>query len=139
MHQAFGVLIDDEGDDSYFAMTAADQGSAWDIAAGALLDKSGNDSYTANGMTQGSAAQHAIAYLIDLEGNDSYVGRHPAQGESGSNTYHWEPSRAFSFSLLLDDGGGEDTYSLERKNNSTEITQPNPKPASSGIGLFIDR
>ena len=139
VHQAFGVLIDDAGDDTYEAVSAADQGSAWDIAAGALLDKSGNDSYIANVMTQGSASQHAIAYLIDLDGNDSYIGLHPAQGESGSNTYHWEPSHAFSFSLLLDDGGDEDIYSLDRQNNSIEITQPNPKPSSSGVGLFIDR
>jgi len=139
VHQAFGVLIDDEGDDVYSAMTAANQGSAWDIAAGCLLDKSGNDSYTANGMTQGSAAQQAIAYLLDLDGNDSYMGLSPAQGESGNNSYHWEPSHAFSFSLLLDAGFGEDSYSLNRKNNSTEITQPNPTPEGSGIGLFIDR
>ena len=139
VHQAFGVLIDDAGDDTYWAMTAADQGSAWDIAAGCLLDKSGNDSYEANGMTQGSAAQQAIAYLIDLEGVDTYTGSHPSQGESGSNTYHWDATHAFSFSALLDFGGGDDSYSLERKNNSTETTQPNPEPEGSGFGLFIDR
>ncbi|MBT4524630.1 MAG: hypothetical protein HOC21_06885, partial [Phycisphaerae bacterium] len=139
VHQAFGVLIDDAGDDTYWAMTAADQGSAWDIAAGCLLDKSGDDSYTANSMTQGSAAMQGIAYLIDLDGEDLYSGTHPAQGESGSNTYHWEPSHSFSFSALLDFGGRDDMYSLERNNNSTEITQPNPKPEGSGIGLFIDQ
>ena len=139
VHQAFGVLIDDEGDDNYKAFTAANQGSAWDIAVGCLLDKGGNDSYVANGMAQGSAAQQAIAYLIDLDGEDSYTGAHPAQGESGSNTYHWEPMHAFSFSLLLDQGGDEDSYSLNRLNNTIEITQPNPLPEGSGIGLFIDR
>ena len=139
VHQAFGVLIDDEGNDTYWGMTAADQGSAWDVAAGCLLDKSGNDSYTANGMTQGSAAMQGIAYLLDLDGVDSYIGTNPAQGESGSNGYHWDSSHAFSFSLLLDDGGDEDTYSLERKNNTLEILQPNPEPAGAGVGLFIDR
>ena len=139
VHQAFGVLIDDAGDDTYWGMTAADQGSAWDIAAGCLLDKSGNDSYTANGMTQGSAAMQGIAYLLDLDGVDSYNGTSPAQGESGSNTYHFESSGALSFSLLFDDGGDEDTYSRPRKNNSIEITQPAPEPAGSGVGLFIDR
>ena len=143
VHQAFGVLIDDAGDDTYWGMTAADQGSAWDVAAGALLDKEGNDSYTAQGMTQGSAAMQSIAYLIDLDGIDSYTGRSPAQGESGSNSYHYESSGALSFSMLLDDGGDEDSYSLERKNNTTEILQPNPESAglgdTSGVGLFIDR
>ena len=139
VHQAFGVLINDEGNDSYWAMTAADQGSAWDISAGCLLDKSGNDSYAANAMTQGSAAQQAIAYLIDLRGVDSYSGTTPAQGESGSNGYHWESSHAYSFSALLDLGGDEDSYSLGRKNNSTEILQPNPEPAGNGVGLFVDQ
>ena len=139
VHQAFGVLIDDAGDDTYWGMTAADQGSAWDIAAGCLLDKSGNDSYTAQGMTQGSAAMQGIAYLLDLDGVDSYNGTSPAQGESGSNTYHFESSGAFSFSMLLDQGGDVDSYSLPRKNNSTEITQPNPEPAGYGFGLFIDQ
>ena len=142
VHQAFGVLIDDAGDDSYWAMTAADQGSAWDIAAGCLLDKSGDDSYTANGMTQGSAAMQGIAYLLDLDGKDSYQGTSPAQGESGSNSYHFESSGASSFSLLFDDGGNDDMYSLNRKNNTTEITQP-PDLEESGdrpcVGLFIDR
>jgi hypothetical protein len=55
--------------------------------------------------------------------------------------------------LLLDDGGDEDSYSLERKNNSTEITHQVPSDSdgssgdisgdvlgdSSGVGLFIDR
>jgi len=139
VHQAFGVLIDDAGNDSYTAVLAANQGSAWDIAAGCLLDKSGNDSFAANGMTQGSAAQQAIAYLIDLDGSDLYQGTSPAQGESGNNRYHWEPLHVFSFSLLLDEGGDEDSYSRHRKNNSTEITQPNPEPAGSGVGLCIDR
>ena len=139
VHQAFGVLIDDAGNDSYTAKTAATQGSAWDISAGALLDKSGNDSYTAHGMTQGSAAQQAIAYLLDLDGIDSYNGTSPAQGESGKNGYHWDSTHAFSLSMLLDIGGDEDSYSLGRKNNSTEITQPNPEPAGSGVGLFVDR
>jgi len=143
VHQAFGVLIDDEGNDTYWGMTAADQGSAWDIAAGCLLDKSGDDSYAANGMTQGSAAMQGIAYLIDLDGEDCYQGTSPAQGESGSNSYHFESSGALSFSFLLDDGGDEDSYSLTRKNDSIEITQPTSEQEgsddSSGVGLFIDR
>jgi hypothetical protein len=153
VHQAFGVLIDDSGDDTFRGMTAADQGSAWDIAAGCLLDKSGDDSYEANAMTQGSAQMQGIAYLIDLDGADSYKGTSPAQGESGGNSYHFESTGARSFSLLLDDGGDEDSYSLERKNNSTEITHQVPSDSdgssgdisgdvlgdSSGVGLFIDR
>ncbi|MDP7008907.1 MAG: hypothetical protein QGI78_04975, partial [Phycisphaerales bacterium] len=149
VHQAFGVLIDDEGNDTFKAMTAANQGSAWDIAAGCLLDKSGDDSYEANAMTQGSAQMQGIAYLIDVDGADSYIGTNPAQGKSGSNSYHFESTRARSFSFLLDKGGDEDSYSLERKNNSTEITHQVPRDSdgssgvssgdNSGVGVFIDR
>jgi endonuclease/exonuclease/phosphatase family metal-dependent hydrolase len=139
VHQAFGVLIDDAGDDNFRGSIAINQGAGWDIAAGCLLDKSGNDSYEAGVLAQGSAAQQAIGYLIDLQGNDSYSGAHPAQGESGSNSYHWDATHAFSFSLLLDEGGGDDSYSLGGEDNTIVETNPNPKPAGDGIGLLIDR
>jgi endonuclease/exonuclease/phosphatase family metal-dependent hydrolase len=137
VHQAFGVLIEDAGDDVYTAMTAADQGSAWDIAAGALLERSGNDSYTANGMAQGSAAQQAIAYLIDCGGNDIYTASNPGQGGSGNNTYHWDATKAFSFSLLLD-LGGVDTYSLGRGHDETTVIDPAPEPGGVGVGVCVD-
>ncbi len=138
VHQAFGVLVDDAGNDAYDAMTAADQGSAWDIAAGALLDRGGNDTYNADGMAQASAAQQAIAYLIDLAGDDTYAARRPAQGGSGSNTYHWDATHAFSFSLLLDLGGA-DTYSLERNQDDVTVTDPDPEPKGMGVGVCVDR
>ena len=137
VHQAFGVLIDDAGDDVYTAMTAADQGAAWDIAAGALLERSGNDSYAANGMAQGSAAQQGIAYLIDCGGDDTYTASNPGQGGSGNNTYHWDATKAFSFSLLLD-LGGVDSYSLGRGTDDTTITNPSPAPSAAGVGVCVD-
>ena len=62
-----------------------------------------------------SVQMQGIAYLIDLDGTDSYKGTSPAQGESGGNSYHFESTGARSFSLLLYDGGDEDSYFLERK------------------------
>ena len=140
VHQAFGVLIDDAGDDRYAAMTAADQGSAWDIAAGALLERSGNDSYRADGLAQGSAAQQALAYLLDLGGNDTYICNTPGQGGSGVNTYHWESTRTLSFSLLVD-SDGDDTYSLDRAAGAVTVTPGGAIPAApneAGIGICID-
>jgi endonuclease/exonuclease/phosphatase family metal-dependent hydrolase len=139
VHQAFGVLIDDEGDDLFRGSIAENQGAGWDIAAGALLDKSGNDTYEAGALAQGSAAQQAIGYLIDQGGDDVYSASTHSQGVSRDNGYHWEATRAFSFSILLDLGKGDDTYSLGGENNSIVETQPNPTPAGEGIGLFIDR
>ena len=137
VHQAFGVLMEDGGDDVYTAMTAADQGSAWDIAAGALVERGGNDSYTANGMAQASAAQQAIAYLIEISGDDTYQASNPGQGGSGSNAYHWDATKAFSFSVLHD-LAGQDTYSLGRKNGETTVTNPDPKAKGSGVGVCVD-
>ena len=139
VHQAFGVLIDDAGDDMYWGMTAADQGAGWDIAAGCLLDKSGNDSYEAGVLSQGSAAQQAIGYLIDQGGDDVYEASAHSQGISRDNGYHWEATNAFSFSMLLDIGDGDDSYSLGGTNNTTTQTELNPQPAGDGIGLFVDR
>jgi hypothetical protein len=133
------VLIDDEGDDLFRGSIAENQGAGWDIAAGALLDKSGNDTYEAGALAQGSAAQQAIGYLIDQGGDDVYSASTHSQGVSRDNGYHWEATRAFSFSILLDLGKGDDTYSLGGENNSIVETQPNPTPAGEGIGLFIDR
>jgi endonuclease/exonuclease/phosphatase family metal-dependent hydrolase len=137
VHQAFGVLLEDGGDDMYSAMTAADQGSAWDIAAGALVERGGNDSYAAGGMAQASAAQQAIAYLIECAGDDTYQTIRPGQGGSGSNTYHWDGTRAFSFSLL-NDRAGDDTYSLGRKNGEITVTNPDPEAKGSGVGVCVD-
>jgi hypothetical protein len=139
VHQAFGVLIDDEGNDTYVGSVAENQGAAWDIAAGALLDKSGNDTFTAQVLSQGSAAQQAIGYLIDLGGNDLYEASAHSQGISRDNGYHWDATHSFSFSMLLDLGSGDDSYSLGGENNTTFETEPDPKPAGNGVGMFIDR
>ena len=142
VHQAFGVLVDDSGDDIFRGSVAENQGAGWDIAAGCLLDKSGNDSYEAGVLSQGSAAQQAIGYLIDLEGDDVYEASAHSQGISRDNGYHWEATHAFSFSVLFDLGGGDDSYSLGGINNTTFETEQNPKPAgegTSGVGLFVDK
>jgi len=139
VHQAFGVLIDDAGNDAYSGMTAADQGAAWDIAAGALLERAGDDTYVADGLAQGSAAQQAIAYLIDLDGSDRWQARSPAQGASGTNTYHWDATQAFSFSLLLNLGEGDDVFSLPRPAGEVTVTGASPPPAGLGVGCVINR
>ncbi len=143
VHQAIGMLVDDEGDDTYWSMTAASQGAAWDIGVGMLLDRTGNDSYQCDGLGQGGASMQGIAMLIDLEGNDRYSATGGAiQGFSGGNSYHYHETGAFSFSLLMDLGGGNDWYSTKKPNNHTS-TQGEPNEAtpqnSPQYGLFIDQ
>ncbi|GAB4385161.1 MAG: hypothetical protein Kow0022_10030 [Phycisphaerales bacterium] len=118
-HQALGLLIDNAGDDHYWSMTAASQGGTWDLTVGMLIDQAGNDVYQADGLAQGSASMQAIGILIDAGGDDSYMASGAAcQGQGGSNTYHFDAERVFSFSALLDLGSGTDTYSSGRQNNT---------------------
>jgi len=141
-HQAIGILADDAGDDTYWAMCAACQGAAWDIAAGLLIDRGGNDSYQAEGLAQGSAAMQAIGWLVDLDGTDRYVARGGAvHGCSAGNSYHYAETGCFSWSLLLDAGGGADFYSSGRPNG--QVLAPgernDKKPEDSALhGLFVD-
>jgi len=142
VHQAIGILVDDAGDDTYWSMTAASQGSAWDIGVGLLLDRAGNDTYQCDGLGQGGASMQGIAMLIDLAGKDRYVaGGGATQGQSGGNSYHYHDTGAFSFSLLLDLGGAEDHYSRGRANNAVTATGSlnENDPKNSGLhGLVID-
>ncbi|HRJ49058.1 MAG TPA: hypothetical protein PKU91_00885, partial [Phycisphaerales bacterium] len=141
-HQAAGLLIDDAGDDTYWGMTAASQGAAWDQSVGMLIDRGGNDSYRAGGLSQGSAAQQAVGVLIDLGGHDRYSANEPSQGAGGSNEYHHPAWGVFSFSALIDLGGGDDSYSSPgRRNTATvrtgAVDTANP-PASNAWGLCSD-
>lgn len=118
-HQALGLLIDAAGDDTYWSMTAASQGTAWDLTIGMLIDHAGNDTYEADGLAQGSAAMQAVGILIDVTGDDTYAAKGDAcQGQGGGNTYHYDAEKVFSFSALLDMGGGNDSYSSGRANNT---------------------
>jgi hypothetical protein len=142
-HQAVGLLVDEAGDDHYWSMTAASQAGTWDQSVGLLLDRSGNDAYRCDGLGQGGAAMQAVALLVDLAGDDRYVGRGTSvQGQGGGNSYHFHAEKVFSFSALLDLGGGSDVYSNARKNGETKRTgaHNDSAPADSDLhGLFIDR
>ena len=115
-HQAVGVLIEDAGDDLYLGRTAASQAGAWDQSVSALIDRRGNDTYRADGLSQGAAAQQAFAALIDAGGADTLEAAAPmCQGGSGPNDYHFEGTKARSLSwmLLLDGFGGAEPRHAE--------------------------
>ena len=142
-HQALGILADDGGDDTYWGMTAATQSGSWDICSTLLIDRAGNDSYQADGLAQGGASMQAIACLIDLGGHDRYNAPNGAtQGQSGGNSYHYDATKCFSFSLLLDAGGTPDFYSGPNRKDGVTLSTgaPNEKAMknSSLHGLFID-
>lgn len=121
-HQAGGILIDDAGNDRYTCTGPAGQAGVWDESVAFLIDREGNDSYSAGGLGQGSAAMQALGVLVDLKGDDTYAGGSPLQGEGGTNEYHFNADKLFSFSALLDFGGGKDAYSTGRKNGESVRT-----------------
>ncbi|MCY3001327.1 MAG: hypothetical protein NTV21_05945 [Planctomycetota bacterium] len=139
-HQAAGMLFDGAGDDRYTCRQVAFQGGAWDQSVAWLLDAAGDDRYTGFGLGQGAAAQQAIGVLVDLDGKDRYDSP-DAQGQSGANEYHFERDHVLSFSVLLDRGGDDDTYSTGRANGATTVTSPVDAPATAATrsyGVCID-
>jgi hypothetical protein len=141
-HEALGVCADDAGDDMYYGMTAANQGAAWDISAALCIDRGGNDTYRGDGLSQGSAAMQAMGMLIDLGGDDHYTAPAGAsQGAGASNMYNYGTSGCFSFSLLLDAGGGHDVYGTQRKDGQTlktgSVNEKSPE-MSDAWGIFVD-
>lgn len=142
-HQALGLLVDGDGNDHYKSMTAASQGGTWDLTVGMLVDHAGDDVYEADGLAQGSASMQAIGMLIDKQGSDTYKARGSAcQGQGGSNTYHFDAEGVYSFSLLMDWGSGEDSYSSGRKNGTivgTGVRDENTPGNTSFYGVFDDQ
>ena len=146
-HQAIGILIDDAGDDTYWSMTAASQAGTWDQSIGFLIDRAGSDSYRCDGLGQGGASMQAIAILLDLGGDDRYSANPGSTlGQGGGNSYHYNADHVFSFSGLLDLGGGADIYSRggnqpARTNGvmfkTGQLNEGTPEN-SSLYGLFVD-
>lgn len=142
-HQAIGLLIDDAGNDSYWSMTAASQAGVWDQSIAVLIDRAGDDRYQADGLAQGSASMQALGILLDLAGNDSYSAKGNAQqGRGGGNAYHYDADGIFSFSALVDLGGGTDSYTSGRADGAIAATGAlrEDSPGDSDLhGLFADR
>jgi hypothetical protein len=77
-----GVLLDRAGDDTYTAGTFA-QGVGYWWGLGLLLDGGGADAYRSAYFAQGSAAHFALGLLYDRDGDDRYVLDSPADLAAG--------------------------------------------------------
>ena len=128
-HQAVGVLLDGAGDDLYQGAVAANQAGAWDAAIAILEDRGGDDRYEGRGLSQGAAAMNGIGLLHDWAGRDRYSSS-SGQGDGGSTKY-WGGRGAKNVGILIDEGGGEDVYDIDGRDNNTELS-------GSRIGLFAD-
>ena len=133
------MLLEHDGDDIYWSMTAAGQGAAWDMSVAALVDRAGDDRYQADGLSQGAAAQQAIGMLIDLAGRDDYRAAGASQGAADSNAYHWDASRCTSLGVLRDTEG-PNRFSAGGADGERRLTgKPDAKDGVNQWGVFITR
>ncbi len=77
VHNAIGILIDDDGNDNYTNSKNAGQGAAFDHSLGILYDKKGKNVYSAgdSGDSQGAGLGLAFGFLIDLTGKTDSKGK----------------------------------------------------------------
>ena len=134
-----GLLVDDEGHDVYFAggrepdhernqdrFISLAQGFAIGMrpyaggGAAALVDISGNDTYTADIFGQGVSYWYSAAFLLDVAGHDTY------------RVYQYGQGTGIHLSLgLLGDGSGNDTYT------GSILTQGSAHDYA--VGMLVDR
>jgi hypothetical protein len=94
-----GMLIDEEGDDTYIADYFA-QGASYYYGLGILNDMSGNDQYISGRYSQGAGIHSSIGVLIDQKGNDFYYASFGVAQGMGHD---------FGVGFFEDDGG-DDRY-----------------------------
>lgn len=140
-HQAIGIVDNESGGNLYWSTIAANQGAAWDVSTGILIDRQGGNTYSGGDISQGSAAMQGIGWLLNLDGPNEYRSSAGAtQGKSSGNSYHFDQTGCYSFSVLLDAQGDKSRYSKDRPNGQTITTgeKNDRKPEDSTLhGLFI--
>jgi hypothetical protein len=132
VHQAAGMRWDAGGNDVYATKSCANCGSAWDEGVGFLVDDAGDDQYDVGGLALGGAAETAVAVLVDGGGNDRYGGGggNDSQGGSGAGDYHAQEGVPQSLGVLIDVGGGTDTFTRPGRDEATIAT-------GDQFGLFV--
>ncbi|MCF8233732.1 MAG: hypothetical protein K9G67_02865 [Bacteroidales bacterium] len=120
----FGIFIEADGDDSYFAGSFA-QGGAYFLGAGLFYERSGDDTYNALTHSQGYAVHKGLACFIDQKGDDVYN----AACDPRKMTQAIGGGRDHSVGWFLE-GAGQDTYHFG--NRSVGVGDMN------GLGFFWD-
>ncbi|MBU0982294.1 MAG: hypothetical protein KKA42_00365 [candidate division Zixibacteria bacterium] len=131
-HFCNGILIDENGDDYHELYETAGAGLAfgWDFTNALLINKHGNDRYTAKMISYGLAEIRSNAFFVDLYGDDEYRFQTNARGMGGAT---WradfaKPSKltpyytyAKSLGTFIDAGGNDRYISFD---DSTETAHP---------------
>ncbi|ETR67154.1 MAG: hypothetical protein OMM_11897, partial [Candidatus Magnetoglobus multicellularis str. Araruama] len=142
------IVIDLQGNDQYTATENWAQGAGF-MGFGLLVDRRGQDHYTANRLSQGCAVM-GIGHLIDLQGDDQYHGQELHQGiafwgfgtlidQSGNDTYDgalFAQAVGGTYGLgILVDTDGNDTYYASGKHKSSYDTDGIFRGSSQGFGI----
>ncbi len=130
-----GLLYDGAGHDQYRGVWYV-QGGAAHFAIGALIDKSGDDRYNALlNMAHGAGHDLSLGFLIDCEGNDHYLSPNLALGGGNDNGIG-----------IFADGAGNDVYETRNPNrinlgkaNYSKHLWGSWRDKDLSIGIFIDR
>jgi hypothetical protein len=103
-----GAVVDDAGDDTYFVKRgpAGDNHSGWSgnhalgngchRGVGFLLDRAGNDRYSASSLGGGTAWDRASGFLLDLGGDDAMIDLH---GKHNVGNTGWGAAKGFAVSF----------------------------------------
>jgi hypothetical protein len=140
------VLIDENGDDFHELFETAGAGLAfgWDYTNALLINKNGNDRYTAKMISYGLAQIRSFAFFVDLHGDDEYLFKENAKG-IGAATYRPDyetPHKLYaynsyvkSFGTFIDIGGADKYLSFD----STGRTSPHPLAKNNSLWLQPSR
>jgi hypothetical protein len=98
---------------------------------GLLLDRAGDDRYSASTLGGGTAWDMATGYLLDLGGSDALTDLYDAgcRGNSG-----WGAAKAFAVSLHV---GGADRYERRTLGNAKAIAEAYPGTGGN-FSFFLD-
>lgn len=119
-YYGIGILNDLSGNDRYISGRYA-QGAGIHSSVGILLDRKGDDFYYASyGVAQGMGHDYGVGYLEDSQGNDHYLGGTLVQGAATHG----------GIGILID-LKGQDSYTCG--NNGQAFAQD-----IDGMGVLID-
>jgi len=126
-HQALGCFLEAGGNDRYQTHQGVAQGLAWDECVTLFIDQAGDDRYEGGDFfSLGAAAHNSFCFFLDRGGDDRYDYT-PGPARAGGNSYHG----GTSFSLFLDEGGGDDRYGAAHYGNGAAWHRPEH-------GFFLD-
>lgn len=120
----WGLLLDEEGDDSYHA-TVWSQGAGYWWGVGVLEDRAGDDIYRNGWYSLGAAAHFSIGHAVDLKGSDQYNLDNPgAVGQFAGS------ARDGAIGILIDGDGNDRAVLRNRSGGSADL---------GSIGIYWDR